>query len=164
METVDEEVYFFHVFFVLVKSSKTPGSAYRKRAWFLKLLLEGLWLCGVGLFSIICFTNSGFGVQWRQCMRKCFLPRKKWSMVLCLVFLGFLERQGDLLSPFLYTIVAEASSALLARATDIGMIRGFEASWSGFILLINLLMIPFCSTQHLQKNLSCWKGFLDVSS
>lgn len=158
METVDDEVYFFHVFFCVGQSLKTPGSAYRKRVWFLKLLWKRLMTMWSRIFSILCFTNSGFGVQWRQCMRKCFLPRKKWSMVLCLVFLGFLERQGDPLSLFLFTIVVGALSALLARATDIGMIRGFEASWNGFMLLINLLMIPFVQlridrrSSHVEKD------------
>lgn len=39
--------------------------------------------------------------------------------------------QGDPLSPFLFTIVAEALGALLVRATDIGLVKGFEAVKNG---------------------------------
>lgn len=74
------------------------------------------------------FHKFGVWSSMETMYEEVFLPRKKWSMVLCVVFLGFLERQGDPLSLFLFTIVVGALSALLARATDIGMIRGFEAS------------------------------------
>lgn len=40
-------------------------------------------------------------------------------------------RQGDPLSPFLFTIVAEALGALLSKAKDLGMIRGFETRKGG---------------------------------
>lgn len=39
--------------------------------------------------------------------------------------------QGDPLSPFLFTIMAEPLGALLVRAMDYGLIKGFEASWNG---------------------------------
>lgn len=56
---------------------KNPRKRLQKAGVILKIVMEKAYDCGVGLFSIICFTNSGFRVQRRQCMRKCFLPRKK---------------------------------------------------------------------------------------
>lgn len=43
-------------------------------------------------------------------------------------------RQGDPLSPFLFTIVAEALRALLLNSKDKGLISGFEACSGGEVL------------------------------
>ena len=43
-------------------------------------------------------------------------------------------KQGDPLSPFLFTIVAKAMGALLKKAKDIGLIGGFEDRKSGEVV------------------------------
>lgn len=53
-------------------------------------------------------------------------------------------RLGDLLSPFLFLIVVEASGVLLAKAFNGGLIEGFQVGGNG--LMVTHLQFTKCCT------------------
>jgi len=72
----------------------------------------------------------GFGSRWRSWVRNCLRsasisilingsPSKPFKM-------GRGLRQGDPLSPFLFTIIAEVLSRMLQKASSLGLIRGLS--------------------------------------
>lgn len=82
------------------------------------------------LFSML--LNFGFGAKWISWMKECVTiarvsvllngsPTKEFCPQKGL-------RQGDPLSPFLFTVAAEGLSILLRRARELGIIKGVEIS------------------------------------
>lgn len=77
----------------------------------------------------------GFRETWRRWIREYITTTSFFVLVngfpskLFNAFRGI--RQGDPLSPFLFTIVVEALSILLVKARDMGVISGFEVSRNG---------------------------------
>lgn len=80
------------------------------------------------LFSML--SNFGFGTRWISWMKECITtarisipvngsPTKKFYPQKGL-------RQGDPLSPFLFTVVAEGLRILLRRTRELGFIKGVE--------------------------------------
>ena len=80
----------------------------------------------------------GFGGTWRGWIRECISTTSFSVLVngspskLFKASRGI--RQGDPLSPFLFTIVVEALSLLLVKAKDVGLIGGFEMGRSGEVI------------------------------
>lgn len=107
----------------------------RKEGLILKIDLEKAynhvdWDClGYMLFRF------GFGDRWCSSIKECIFSASFSVLVNGSPSRQFKAsrsiRQGDPLSPFLFTIVAEALGALLVQAPDIGLVKGFEAVHNG---------------------------------
>ena len=80
----------------------------------------------------------GFGETWLRWMHECISTTSFSVLVngspskLFKISRGI--RQGDPLSPFLFTIVVEALSSLLVKAREMGVISGFVASRNGEVI------------------------------
>lgn len=92
----------------------------------------------------------GFGNKWHSWMKKSY-GIATFSILLNGTSVEFFHasrglRQGDPLSPFLFLIVAMAFSALLSKAFQSGLLKGFRIKNNGaYGHTYNLLMIPlFC--------------------
>ena len=74
--------------------------------------------------------RKGFGEKWRGWMRGC-LRSMNFAVMVNGRPRGWFEasrglRQGDPLSPFLFTLVVDVLSRLVSKAEERGIIRGFE--------------------------------------
>lgn len=86
-------------------------------------------------FLLWTLEKKGFGKRWIQWIMRC-LDHPYFSVMINGVSKGFFSsskgiRQGDPLSPFLFTLVADGFNALMSRAVDLGLIKGFRSSHSG---------------------------------
>ncbi|XP_028089573.1 uncharacterized protein LOC114289924 [Camellia sinensis] len=79
-------------------------------------------------FLVSMMRNFGFGEQWISWMKTCISTAKISVLVNGAPTKEFQPqkglRQGDLLSPFLFIIAAEALNLLLGRATEKGLFQG----------------------------------------
>lgn len=80
-------------------------------------------------------TKKGFGVKWIEWIMGC-LFHPHLSILINGMPKGFFgsfhgHRQGDPLSPFLFTLVTDAFSALMVREEEVGIIDGFKAIVEG---------------------------------
>ncbi|GJY66889.1 RNA-directed DNA polymerase, eukaryota [Tanacetum coccineum] len=111
--------------------------------------------------------KMGFGLKWRKWITSCL------SLASISVLVNgsssnefFMERglrQGDLLSPFLFLIVAEALQVTILNACDIGFYKGVRLSNSGLnvsLLRIFGVGVPDNVVSSVASSLGCAHGIL----
>ena len=74
----------------------------------------------------------GFGVKWQKRIHEC-ISSATFSILINGSPIGFFQaqrglRQGDPLSPFLFTIVREALGCMITTAGEANLISGFKLS------------------------------------
>lgn len=87
-------------------------------------------------FLIWVLRQKGFGERWISWISGC-LDHPHFSILINGTSKGFFDsskgiRQGDSLSPFLFTLVADALSELMERAKVKGIIEGYTIGNNGF--------------------------------
>lgn len=97
--------------------------------------------------------KKGFGRRRIRWIMRC-LDTAHFSIMLNGVSKGFFGsscglKQGDPLSPFLFTLVANALSALMNKAMEVSLIEGFHVEGMRFLYLTySLWMAPLSSLKR----------------
>ncbi|CAL5336186.1 unnamed protein product [Camellia sinensis] len=110
----------------------------KKKGVILKLDFEKAYDSVNWEFLLSMMENFGFGVKWVGWIRSCISTSRISVLVNGSPTAEFSPqrglRQGDPLSPFLFTIVAEGLNILLERAKEQGMIRGASVGHQELII------------------------------
>lgn len=155
----------------------------RNEGWFFKIDLEKAYDHVEWDFVVYMLHIFGFGEKWRGWFRECISTTSFSILVndsptkLFKASRGI--RQGDPLSPFMFTIMVEALSSFLVRTRELGLLSSFlvrareslvwlaslrwvvAAKWSP---IYNLQMIPFFSVRVGGKKFCLWRGSWDASN
>ncbi|RVW14640.1 Transposon TX1 uncharacterized 149 kDa protein [Vitis vinifera] len=88
---------------------------------------------------------KGFSLRWRKWMRGC-LSSVSYAVLVNGNAKGWVKasrglRQGDPLSPFLFTIVADVLSRMLLKAEERNVLEGFRYSRRGLMTLKSVLLV-----------------------
>lgn len=102
----------------------------KKRGFILKLDLEKAYDCTNWDFLDYIMARKGFGSKWRTWIH-CCVASSHFSSLVTGSAKGFFPsfrglRQGDPLSPFLFTMVADAFSQMLKNGEKSNLIQGFR--------------------------------------
>lgn len=96
-------------------------------------------------FLLYMLQRMGFGGKWRRWIREC-VASAKFSIMINGAPHGFFPaqrglRQGDPLSPFLFSIVGEALSRMITVAEETGLLSGFKPAANTPVVTNSLQMI-----------------------
>ena len=95
------------------------------KGWYSKLILKRLMIMRIGVFLEHVLERKGFSSKWRSWMRGCLS-----STSLVVLVNGSAKswvkasrglRQGDPLTPFLFTLVVDVLSGLMFKAEEKGL-------------------------------------------
>lgn len=97
--------------------------------------MEKAYDCVVWSFVDYLFDRMGFGIRWRKWM-KASVENTKYSVLengspTSPISANRGLRQGDPLSPFIFTMVGESLNSLVLKAKELGIVRGFEVCPGG---------------------------------
>lgn len=104
-----------------------------------------------GLLASYMMCRLSFSEKWRGWIKECISSSSFFVLVKGSPYRLFKSyrglRQGDPLSPFLFTMVAEALNVLLLKVKVIHeIICGFEVEAGKSLFIFNLRMIQFSSS------------------
>lgn len=110
----------------------------RKRGMLFKIDMEKAYDCVHRSFVGYLFDRMGFGSRWWKWMKAC-VEESKYSVLVngspkppIATSRGL--RQGDPLSPFIFTMVGESLNRFVIKAKELGIVRGFEVCPNGPVI------------------------------
>lgn len=110
----------------------------KKSGLLFKIDMEKAYDCVDWSFVGYLFERMGFGRRWRSWMKAC-VEDTRYSVLVngspsspISATRGL--RQGDPLSPFIFTMIRESLSRLVFKAKDLDIVKGFEVSPRGSVV------------------------------